>query len=279
MKIDLVFITYNRLDYTKLSLASVLADPTEEFALTIWDNASTDGTSEYFYSVKDPRIVEKVFSKDNVSLRGAVNYLFDKSSADLVGIIPNDFIVKPGWTRPLAQAHADIPELGIIGCWHFFPEDFHYERAKHKIQRFGRHQVLRHPWTGGGAGLVKLKTIRECGPLQSSATTAYWIQMALRGYINGFYFPLIFVEHLDDPRSKHSRLKSMPFGEAYKYCPAYQTGKMKNLQECDRLHQEILDNLLSGPYDPKYYCGWRAKVRRGLLKIRSPLDSLRQKIL
>ena len=123
MKIDLVFITYNRLDYTKLSLASVLADPTEEFALTIWDNASTDGTSEYLSSVKDPRIVEKVFSKDNVSLHGAVNYLFDKSSADLVGIIPNDFIVKPGWTRPLAQAHADIPELGMIGCWHFSPED------------------------------------------------------------------------------------------------------------------------------------------------------------
>jgi len=47
MTIDLVFITYNRLDYTKLALASVLADPTEEFSLTIWDNASTDGTVEY----------------------------------------------------------------------------------------------------------------------------------------------------------------------------------------------------------------------------------------
>ena len=47
MGIDLVFITYNRLDYTKKSLASILADPTEEFNLYIWDNASTDGTREY----------------------------------------------------------------------------------------------------------------------------------------------------------------------------------------------------------------------------------------
>lgn len=45
MTIDLVFITYNRLDYTKLALASVLADPREDFSLTIWDNASTDGRS------------------------------------------------------------------------------------------------------------------------------------------------------------------------------------------------------------------------------------------
>ena len=47
MNIHLVFITYNRLHYTKLALASVLADPGEEFSLTIWDNASTDGTVEY----------------------------------------------------------------------------------------------------------------------------------------------------------------------------------------------------------------------------------------
>jgi len=46
MTIDLVFVTHNRLEYTKLALASVLADPSEEFSLTIWDNASTDGTVE-----------------------------------------------------------------------------------------------------------------------------------------------------------------------------------------------------------------------------------------
>jgi len=46
MDISLSFITHNRLEYTKLALASVLADPSEEFSLTIWDNASTDGTVE-----------------------------------------------------------------------------------------------------------------------------------------------------------------------------------------------------------------------------------------
>ena len=46
MKIDLLFIAYNRLQYTKKSLSSILADPSEEFSLTIWDNASSDGTAE-----------------------------------------------------------------------------------------------------------------------------------------------------------------------------------------------------------------------------------------
>ena len=52
MTIDLVFISYNRLDYTKLALASVLADPTEEFSLTIWDNASIYGMAEYLKPTK-----------------------------------------------------------------------------------------------------------------------------------------------------------------------------------------------------------------------------------
>jgi glycosyltransferase involved in cell wall biosynthesis len=264
MMVDLVFVTRNRLQYTKLSLPRLLSDPTEEFSLTIWDNGSIDGTKEYLSSLQDTRIVQKVFSKKNIYLHGAANDVFSKSSADLVGIIPNDFLVTPGWTRPLANAHADVPQFGMIGCWHFFPEDFDYEQAKHKIQKFGQHRILRHPWTGGGAGLVKLKTVRECGPFESSGTTSYWMRMALKGYVNGFYFPLIYVEHMDDPRSEHSRIKYMSFDEAYKDCYGYQVGKIKDMEGYKQLHKEILENLLTGPYEPKYYCGWRAKFRRGL---------------
>ena len=277
MKIDLVFITYNRLDYTKLSLASVLADPTEEFALTIWDNASTDGTVEYLKKeANDPRIVEMVFSRENVGQTVAVNAIWGKSKADLLGKLDNDCLVKPGWTRTLAKSHQDIAELGVVACWHFLPEDFNYKRAKHKIQTFNGHQILRHPWTCGTGLLIKRETFEKFGPLESSGTTSYWLRMALKGYINGFYFPLIYVEHMDDPRSQHNRLKSMPFEEAYRDTYGYQVGKLKDLEQYKQLHKEILDNLLSGPVDPKYYCGWRAKVKRGFLKIRNSLSSLKR---
>lgn len=70
MRIVLVFITFNRLEYTKLALASVLADPTEEFSLTIWDNGSTDGTVEYLKNeVNDPRIADIILSRENVGQR------------------------------------------------------------------------------------------------------------------------------------------------------------------------------------------------------------------
>ena len=74
MTVDLIFITYNRLAYTKLALASVLQDPAEEFRLTIWDNASTDGTREFLRDeLRDPRVQKVVLSETNVGQVAAVN--------------------------------------------------------------------------------------------------------------------------------------------------------------------------------------------------------------
>jgi len=269
MTIDLVFITYNRLEYTKLALASVLAEPTEEFSLTIWDNASTDGTVEYLKNeVNDQRIADIVFSKENVGQVTAVNEVWGRSQADLLGKLDNDCLVTPGWTRALAQAHNDIPRLGVVACWHFFPEDFDYERAKHKIQTFNGHQILRHPWTCGTGLLIKRDTFAKLGTMQGKTPWEYWLKMAMAGYINGFYYPFVYQEHMDDPRSKHSHLKDEPSYEAAKKVTvAMKLHGLETLTDMWCWREVILDNLLDDPWDVKYYIGWRVKWRRAQKKL------------
>ena len=263
MTIDLVFITYNRLEYTKLALASVLAEPTEEFSLTIWDNASTDGTVEYLKNeVNDPRIVDMIFSKANVGQVTAVNEVWGRSQADLLGKLDNDCLVTPGWTRTLTEAHKDIADLGVVACWHYFPDDFDYERAKHKIQTFNGHQILRHPWTCGTGVLIKRDTFEKLGPMQGKTPWEYWLKMAMAGYINGFYYPFVYQEHMDDPRSKHSALKDEPSYQAAKRVTVtINRPGLETLADRWRCRQEILDNLLDEPWDVKYYVGWRGKLR------------------
>lgn len=274
MSIDLVFITYNRLEFTKLSLASILADPTEEFSLTIWDNASTDGTVEYLkQEVSDPRISDVIFSKENIGQMPAVNKIWGKSKADLLGKLDNDCIMPPGWTRTLAQAHKDIPELGVVACWHYLPEDFDYERAKHKIQTFGRHKIFRHPWTGGTGLLIKRDTFERFGPIPWQSTTKYWTKIALAGYINGYYFPLICLDHMDDLFSKYSRFNSMSFDEAIKFRPSYQRGRLRDRKQAESNRERNIRNLLVDPYDPRYYMGWRSIPRRARAKIRKILKN------
>ena len=265
MKIDLLFVSFNRLAYTKLAIQSILSDPAGEFSLTIWDNASVDGTREYLESVEDPRIVRKVMSRANVRVNGAVDEVVTKSTADLVGVLANDFIFPAGWSRTLAQAHEDVPELGQISCWHLGPEFYDEARAQHKIQTFGRHRILRHPWTDG-CGLVKLKTLREVG-FEGMGGTTYGKRLALKGYVNGFYVPPLCAEHMDYPWSPHFAFGDR-LDEWLKASATAASHGIRNVEDAKKWHNVVVSNILDDPWDVKYYVGWRRKIRSVKARLR-----------
>lgn len=251
-------------------LRAVLADSTEEFLLTIWDNASTDGTVEYLNNeVDDTRIDDIIFSKENVGQTAAVNQIWSHSKADLLGKLDNDCILTPGWTRILAKAHKDIEKLGVVACWNFLPDDFDYERAEHKIQQFGKHRIFRHPWTCGTGLMIKRETYKKMGPIQAKMTTRYWLDMAVAGYINGFYFPLVYQEHMDDPKSSYCKINTENgLREHAGVTAGLQVRQFENVEATFKWREEIIRNLLDDPYDPRYYIGWRRKLRSAKDRIR-----------
>ncbi len=261
MRIHLAFITYNRLHYTKKALESVLRDKEEDFTLTIWDNASTDGTKEYLQTIKDPRISEIIYSKINVGQVKAVNNIWTASNADLLGKLDNDCLVTPGWTRILSAAHRDIDKLGVVACWHFFEEDFDYNKARHKIQEFNGHKILRHPWTCGTGLLIKRETYLKNGLIPGGATTDYWIKLAKKGMINGFYYPLVYQEHMDDPRSLHSAMKDEENFQRAKYMTVSSRNFRTN-KEMQLYCETIINTLLCEPWEVKYYTGWRLMLNK-----------------
>jgi hypothetical protein len=262
MKIEILFINCNRVGYTRQAMASLLADPTPDLAISIWDNASTDGTKEFLDSVRDPRIKRKVLAQKNVYLTGAANEIFGNSDADLLAIIPDDFLVPAGWTQPLAAVHADLPQAGLISSWFLGKEFYDGDRARHKIQTFGRHRILRHPWTGGGAALFKRQAWEEAERFTGIGTPDCWKRMAAKGYINGFLVPPIFVEHMDEPWSRHYSGKPSP---------------IRTLNGCAtdeqvwEFHLAILREILDGPWDIKHYQGWRGKLRSRWNRLRRRL--------
>ena len=278
MKIDLIYVTYNRLEYTRKSLPSLLADPGEDFSLTIWDNASTDGTVEYLRNeINDPRIADVVFSKENIGQTNAVNRIWSNSKADLLGKIDNDCIMNAGWTRTLAQAHQDIPKLGIVACWHFPIEDFDEDAAGKagKIQRFGDHRIFRHPWTCGTGFLFKRSLFEKFGPIKKKDTTNYWLKIASKGYINGFYYPLVLQEHMDDPKSEHCLLKDDESIRKMKDVTfVLHEHNINNMEQRWRRRKFVLDNLNNGPWEAKYYTGWHIKFKRGINKIKRKYNGL-----
>ena len=277
MSIAIVVITHNRLDYTRKTIPRLLEDPKEEFELYIWDNASKDETPEYIKSISDPRIVETIVSKENVGQTGAMNYVWNKTKAKLVGKLDNDCLVTPGWTRILSQAHMDIESLGAVACWHYPFDEFDESAARKvgKIQTFGKHQIFRHPWVCGSGFIMKKKTFLKYGQWKKGSdvgTTYYFLNMALAGEINGWYYPLVLQEHMDDPRSKHSLVTdNESLRKMYDVTFTLRVHKILNIESRWSRRPLVLRNLNSEPWKAKYYVGWRGKLWRIKHRIREKL--------
>jgi glycosyltransferase involved in cell wall biosynthesis len=203
----LLYLTFNRLRYAQLSLPRLLEDASEDFELVIWDNGSTDGTADFLRGVKDRRIQELILRPSNEGQAPAIQFAWSQTEATLCGKVDDDCLLTPGWTRTLTAAHLEIPKLGGIGCWHFMPEDFDASLAHAKIREFAGHRILVHPHIGGTGFLTKRSDYRLFGPIDPRYLLSnYWVRLAAQGRINGWYIPLIFQEHMDDPRSAHCSL-------------------------------------------------------------------------
>jgi len=110
--------------------------------------------------------------------------------------------------------------------------------------------------------LIKRDTYKKFGAIQREATTKYWLEMACKGYINGFYYPLIYQEHMDDPKSKYSHLKDEEsYQEAKKVTFNLNNHGQHTLEDRWAWRDKVLSNLLDEPWDAKYYVGWRRKMR------------------
>ena len=267
MSVAIVIVTHNRLEYTKKSLPHLLSSKSD-FDLYIWDNASEDGTPEYLNGgLSDPRIKEIVLSKENLGQTGAMNYVWSKTKAQLVGKVDNDCLPAHNWTEIFAQAHRDIPNLGAVACWHYPLDELDEKAARKrgKIQSFGSHQIFRHPYVCGSGFLMKRSTFQEYGPWKAGCdigTTYYFLKMALGGYINGWYYPLILQEHMDDLKSEHTLLTDdESIRRLHDVTFSLRTKDIRDIKSRWARRHFVLRNLNYNPWDVRYYVGWRGKIR------------------
>lgn len=269
-RICLVFVTCNRLDYTMRSLPRLLEDADEAFDLVVWDNGSTDGTQDFLRGVIDRRIQELVLRPTNEGQSTAANHAWSQTRAELIGKVDDDCLVTPGWTRRLAAALRDVPRLGGIGCWHFMPEDFDLARAAHKIHTFGEHRIVVHPHIGGTGFLATRADFQRFGPIQERyLQSEYWLRLASHGRVNGWYYPLILQEHMDDPRSPRCRLPER-FADGEGSWVIRSRG-MRTRAEFERWIREDARAILGAPSELSWGTRWRRRGREAFDRARCRL--------
>lgn len=258
---DIIMITYRSAGYLHLSLPRLLSTLGEHDRVWLWHNGDDEETIEALRPfTEDARVECFHHSRENVKLREPTSWLWRESSARFVAKVDDDCLVSPGWLDVFTAAHNANPQFGVIGSWRHPSEDFRPELAGPKIQSFaGGHRLLRNLWVQGSGYLMKRTLVDRLGLLgDDESFTSYCIRTARKGAVNGFYYPFVAEDHMDDPRSRHTLIRTDADLEDRMPLSARANGVSTVAAWTEQLKQSALV-LQSASLDPREYSGWRAK--------------------
>lgn len=205
--IDVLMITHRRPEYVKRSLPALLASADPKTRVWLWHNGDDEETLSVVKTYWNHSAVHMVHhSETNAGIRTPTNWAWLESDGDFVSKVDDDCIVSPDWIQQLRMAHAGQPDVGVLGTWRFYPEDFDAGAAMIKVQRLlNGKRVLRNHWVQGSGYLAKRAVVEEIGGIREGESFPDWcLRAASSGYRNGWVFPFVWEEHMDDPRSEHT---------------------------------------------------------------------------
>ncbi|MBS3803298.1 MAG: glycosyltransferase family 2 protein [Oleiphilaceae bacterium] len=271
--IDILMITYNRPDYTRLALSRLLATCDRNMRVWLWHNGNDEETLAIVRdALSHPNVYKFHHSIENKKLREPTNWLFDNAEGDFLSKVDDDCLMPDGWADTLRQAHADEEQFGVLGCWRFQEEDFVPNLARKKIQEFQKgHRLLVNCWIEGSGYLMRRACVEQAGRIRELENfTRYCIRLTELGWKNGWYYPFLHQEHMDDPRSPNTMLKTdedlarrMPLT-----CKNFGATTIRQWTEIMKADAKYVQGA---SVDPAQYSGWRPKVRRLLGRVRRTL--------
>ena len=235
----------------------------------LWHNGDDEATLEALRIYRDdPRVHRFHHSRENVRLRTPTNWLWQESDARFVSKVDDDCLVSPGWLDIFEAAHGDNSTFGAVGSWRHPDEDFRPEIAARKIRQFnGGHRLLQNHWVQGSGYLLPRDKVLASGPLRSDESfTGYCLRLARTGAVNGYYYPFVREDHMDDPRSPNTLIADdaglrdrMPLSAA--------ANGVTTIDEWTAQLRRSALILQTATLDLRQYGGWRRRLRHARHRI------------
>lgn len=113
--LEVFILTYNRANYLRESIESVLASSFKDFTLTVVDNCSTDNTKDVVDSFTDPRL-SYVKHPENIGGINNINSAIKMGKGDYIVLFHDDDKMCPGMLEEeynFLEAH---PDAGCVSC-------------------------------------------------------------------------------------------------------------------------------------------------------------------
>ena len=181
-RIDLLYVSHNRLAYTTESFNALLDGTDWDIVgqLIICDDESTDGTYEWLANN-----IDRVPSGVPVDLArkafggpvAALNYALEHTGADYLAKIDNDLIVCLDWLNELYGALQRHPRFDAVGTEPGFAS---------RVQPIGVKRGIRSARWIGGQGLFRTRCFRHRPSAHDRwfGLTQHWRKNAVTGWID-----------------------------------------------------------------------------------------------
>lgn len=112
VKVSVVLLAYNNLDYTKTCLESIIRCTTDvEYELILVDNGSTDGTLNYFKGITGAKVIHLPY---NLHLVKGFNIGLMAAEGKYSAAVCNDFVFSPNWLSNLMLCIESDPMIGYV---------------------------------------------------------------------------------------------------------------------------------------------------------------------
>jgi glycosyltransferase involved in cell wall biosynthesis len=263
--LDVLYISYNRPDYVRLTLPRLLETCPQGSRVWVWHNGpDADVLAVIRDYLEHPRLYKFNYSEVNVGLRPALNWLWSNAEGTYLSKVDDDSLMEPGWIEWLTGCLEQWEGFGVLGTWRFEPEDFDAVLSAPKIAEFGGVRMLQNHWVQGSGHAFRRQLVGEFGVLkQGQSFTAWCLDVARGGFVNGWPMPFKREEHLDDPRHPLTLFIDEESFKRNRPLSALSMGAHTLSDWADQMRRSARQ-VQSAPLHMEYYFGWRPRLRNAV---------------
>lgn len=197
--VNITVVTFNRLDYTKQCIESVLDTADYPYVLTLVDNGSTDGTVAWLKEQKEKhRIKNLILHSVNKGVAVAANDGWEAEDCYYYMKLDNDVVMqKKSWLGSMVQVADHCTNVGAVA--------YNLEPVSYPLVQIDGFQLrVKNGNLGGGCILIPKRIHWKLGfwceeyGSYGEEDTDYGVRILLAGYLNCYMEDETVALHLPD---------------------------------------------------------------------------------
>ena len=263
--VHLVIVTYNRIERTKPTLASIKQKTSHPYVLTVIDNNSEDGSREWLLDQREEGTIDNLLLLDrNYGLSAAANAAWDLVFTPFYLRMDNDIVVhREGWLKKMVEIARAMDQSHFGALSYDF---FQHENRETTMTDINRDIRVATPSNQseiyGGAVLIRREIFRKFGywctdyGQYSWEDTDYGVRLTFGGYNNHFFpetgwllhegarDPIDYEEYMLFKKQKYERMSSVAGANlllyALKLRPLFMRRRYRTEIESDGIHARLV---------------------------------------